>query len=267
MNQKKRKYALILGATGSFGLASAKILSKKGFDLILVYRELKSSLEIIKPEINKLKEKSDVLEFNLNIIDEDNQMRVIEELKKSSKIRNNISFLLHSIADGNLNTMFASEDNPDRKLYLQDFQHTIDSMGTSLYKWTDLLLQNDLFSSNASVLGLTSEGTKMVLKDYAAVAAAKSVMESNVKYMAIELADKGIRTNLINAGITDSKALKVFPDYDSFIEKAKQRNPNKRLTTAEDVAKVIAFMASEESEWINGSIINVDGGEQLLSIY
>jgi enoyl-[acyl-carrier-protein] reductase (NADH) len=140
-------------------------------------------------------------------------------------------------------------------------------MGTSLFQWTKLLLANNLFSNSAAVLGLTSEGTHNFFKDYAEVAAAKAVMESNIRYTAIELAKFGIRANLVNAGFTDSKALKVFPDYTKFLDKAKSRNPMGRLTSADDVAKVISFLASEDAAWINGTILTVDGGEQLLSIF
>ena len=67
--------------------------------------------------------------------------------------------------------------------------------------------------------------------------------------------------------LPSTQALKAFPNYSKFIINAKNRNPYKRLTTPDDVAKVVAFMASENSFWINGSIINVDGGEQLISFY
>jgi NAD(P)-dependent dehydrogenase (short-subunit alcohol dehydrogenase family) len=87
-----------------------------------------------------------------------------------------------------------------------------------------------------------------------------------MRYMAVELARQGIRVNLVNAGVTDTNALKVFPGYENFIRKAKERNPSGRLTTPEDVARVIAFLASEDSAWITGSVITVDGGEQLISL-
>jgi len=261
------QWAIILGGTGCFGLATAKQLAKKGFNLILIYRERKVNLEIIKPELSLLKELVQVIEFNQNANLTENQNLIIESLKTNYNLYNKISFLMHAIADGNLNSMFITSVNQETSLNSQDFSHTIDSMGTSLFQWTKLLFENNLFSSKASVLGLTSEGTKKFFKDYAAVAAAKAVMESNIRYTAIELAKFGIRANLVNAGITDTKALKVFPDYNKFLDNAKSRNPMGRLTSADDVAKVISFLASEDATWINGTIITVDGGEQLLSIF
>lgn len=267
MNYKNNYWAFILGGTGSFGLATAKLLASKGFNLILVYRERKGNLQNLSSELELLSQQCDLIQFNLNANESENQNIIIETLLKYPELKNKISFLLHAIADGNLRPLFANNDETIQELNIEDFHHTIKSMGTSLYLWTQLLFKNDFFAENSSVLGLTSEGATRFYNNYAAVASAKSVMESNMRYIAVELAKYGIRANLLNVGITDTPALKSFPDYKLFIDRAKERNPAKRLTTPEDVAKVIAFMASGDSQWINGTIITVDGGEQLISLY
>lgn len=258
-------WALILGGTGSFGLSSAKQLASKGYNLILIYRERKSNLANLNIELETLKTQCSLIEFNLNA--NDNEGLIIETLLQKPELKNKISFILHAIADGNLKPMFNQSENQKPSLNTEDFTHTIESMGTSLFHWTKLLLENNLLCHKTSVVGLTSEGTSKFFKDYAAVASAKSVLETTVRYMAIELIPFGVRANIINAGITDSKALQAFPDYERFIAKAKERNPHGRLTTPEDVSKVISFLASDDSEWINGSVITVDGGEQLISLF
>jgi len=260
-------WALILGGTGGFGLSAAKILAAKGYNLILVYRERKNKLSLYEKEFVELESQCQLLKFNLNAHEKDNQQLILETLKGEKNIKGRLTFLLHAIADGNLRPLFRELNENTPPLTTEDFNFTIKTLGTSLLEWTNLLIHYGFFSQKASVLGLTSEGSLRVLPDYAAVASAKAVMESNVRYMAVELAPKGIRVNLLNAGITDTNALKAFPDYNKFIHKAIQRNPSGRLTTPDDVAQVIAFMASEASAWITGNIITVDGGEQLISFY
>jgi enoyl-[acyl-carrier protein] reductase III len=266
MQVKDNLWALILGGTGGFGFASAKILASRGYNLVLVYRERKSQLSGFEPEVAKLRSLCNLITFNVNANDMENQNAITNSLLKQYKLKGKISFLLHAIADGNLRPLFSTKKFSVESLYADDFQHTVQTMGISLFLWTKLLYNNGLFAKQASVLGLTSEGAMKVFKDYAAVGSAKALMESTVRYMAVELAGKGIRVNLINAGITDTKALQVFPDYEKFILKAKERNPSGRLTTTGDVAKVIAFLASADSVWINGTVITVDGGEQLISL-
>jgi enoyl-[acyl-carrier protein] reductase I len=261
----KEKWAIILGGTGSFGLATAKQLVKDNFNLVLVYRERKTSLSQLEDDLLNLRNCTKTIEYNLNANLTDNKETIIKSLIEDNKLKGKISFVLHAIADGNLNSMFNSESQ--NSLKYEDFLHTIETMGLSLYDWTKRLFENGLLSNKTSIVGLTSEGTHRFFEDYAAVASAKAVMESNIKYIAVEMCKYGVRANLINAGITDTKALRSFPKYAEFIDKAKQRNPCGRLTTAEDVAKVIAFLAKEESEWINGTVLTVDGGEQLISFY
>jgi enoyl-[acyl-carrier protein] reductase III len=144
--------------------------------------------------------------------------------------------------------------------------HTINSMSLSFVKWTKKLVDFGFLSSNSRVIGFTSEGSNKVLKNYVAVGMAKSALETACKYMAVELAPLRINVNLINAGIILSKSVDLLDKNKTFILDAVKRNPFGRLTIPQDVSKVVAFLLSEDSNWITGQIITVDGGEQLLSI-
>ena len=267
MSEHHKPWALILGGTGGFGLATARILSSRGYSLALVFRERRVRLDALEPEFERFRAAGSLLLFNLNANEETTQDKVIETLLQEIGSEGSVKFLLHAIADGNLKSLFGLDASGKEAAQPYDFSRTIDAMGTGMYVWTRRLVDAGLMKGPASVVGMTSEGTFKVLPAYAAVGAAKAVLESNMKYMAAELAQSGIRVNLINAGITDTNALKVFPTYGDLLNKAGKRNPSGRLTTPEDVAPVIAFLASEDSAWITGSIITVDGGEQLISLY
>ena len=79
--------------------------------------------------------------------------------------------------------------------------------------------------------------------------------------MAVEFAPFGLKTNLIQAGITDTSSLKMIPGSEKLLEIGKSRNPMGRITNPADVANVIFLLCLDEAFWINGSIIHVDGGE------
>ena len=140
---------------------------------------------------------------------------------------------------------------------------TVKAMGTSLLDWVHDLLGRGLFTDDARILGLTSEGTTIAWKGYAAVAAAKAAMEALSRAIALELAPRGLRCNIVQAGVTDTPALRVIPGSAQIKARARQRNPFHRLTTPADVANVIALLATDEAAWINGSLIRVDGGEAI----
>jgi enoyl-[acyl-carrier-protein] reductase (NADH) len=111
---------------------------------------------------------------------------------------------------------------------------------------------------------MTSAGSTRVIPHYGPVSAAKAILESHIRQMAVELAPAGITANAILAGVTDSPALRQIPDYEKIMEVAKLRNPHKRLTQAEDVARCIAALCHPATYWLNGNTLNVDGGESIV---
>ena len=145
----------------------------------------------------------------------------------------------------------------------EDLARTIHSMGTSLLGWTQETAKLGLFAADARVIGLTSEGNSIAWKGYAAVAAAKVALESIARAIAVEMAPQGIRANVVQAGITDTPALRLIPGNVHLKANARSRNPFRRLTTPEDVANAIYLLSRDEAAWINGEIIRVDGGEHV----
>ncbi|GMR13735.1 MAG: SDR family oxidoreductase [Gemmatimonadota bacterium] len=148
----------------------------------------------------------------------------------------------------------------------EDMVRTIYAMGTSLLSWTQELLSRGLFASDARVMGLTSEGNEVAWKGYAAVAAAKVALESVSRSIAVEMAPHGIRSNIVQAGVTDTPALRMIPGSAHLKAQARTRNPFGRLTEPVDVANAIYLLSLPEAAWINGTIIRVDGGERISGV-
>ncbi len=165
--------------------------------------------------------------------------------------------------DGVQGLTTAPEYSADAFLEEEDMARTIHSMGTSLLGWTQELRERALFALDARVLGLTSEGNSVAWKGYAAVAAAKVALESVSRSIAVEMAQFGIRSNIVQAGVTDTPALRLIPGSGHLKAQARTRNPFGRLTTPEDVANAIYLLSLPEAAWINGDVIRVDGGEHI----
>ncbi|PKP22324.1 MAG: short-chain dehydrogenase [Bacteroidetes bacterium HGW-Bacteroidetes-21] len=251
--------AVILGGSGGMGLACANTLSQKGYDIIIVHRDRKSQMPEVEQAFAKIRTTGQTLTtFNANVNSTETLESVNHFVIASGQ---KVQVLIHAIADGNIGSLFEKEGG----LNLESLTHTFTSMAATFVQWTQLFFQHNLFAAGGRVIGLTSEGSYKYLTGYAAVGMAKASLESACRYMAIELAPQNITVNLINAGITNTKALAVFPEYEKLIQDAKKRNPHQRLTTPEDIAKVVSFLASDDSAWITGETIRVDGGEQLKS--
>ena len=112
---------------------------------------------------------------------------------------------------------------------------------------------------------MTSSGSKAVIPFYGAVSAAKAALESHVRQLSYELGEMEIAVNSIMAGVTDTPALRKIPGNIPMIEVAKRKNPRNRLTTPEDIAKVISVLCRDGGEWISGGILNADGGEDSVN--
>jgi NAD(P)-dependent dehydrogenase (short-subunit alcohol dehydrogenase family) len=149
----------------------------------------------------------------------------------------------------------------------EDFARTIFNMGTSLLGWVQELFNRKLFTADARVFGLTSEGNQVAWRGYAAVGAAKVALESLARSIAVEYAPYGIRCNVIQAGITETPALAAIPGSDHLKAQARMRNPYGRLTTPRDVANMIYLLSLDEAAWINGTVIRVDGGEHISGVF
>lgn len=96
------------------------------------------------------------------------------------------------------------------------------------------------------------------------MSAAKATLEAHIRQLAVELAPAVITANAILAGVTDTNALRQIPGYEKIMEVARQRNPNRRLTQPEDVARCIAALCHPATYWLTGNTLHVDGGENIV---
>lgn len=306
----KNHWALILGGSSGFGLATAKKLSRHGMSLCIVHRDRRGAMDRISMEFDEIKKLAPhFLSFNLDALSAEGRKTVIDELQTAMQPSGRIRLLFHSIAFGNLKPIapvppcrsreqtigklcaslgiepslfkeaLASLQEEDlnelspllpseygeQLIEEEDMTRTVYSMGTSLLTWTQELFQHQLFAQDARVLGMTSEGNEVAWRGYAAVSAAKVALESIVRSIAVEFAPYGIRANAIQAGITDTPALRAIPGSYQMKCSARIRNPFHRLTTPEDVADFICLMCTDEAAWVNGSLLRVDGGEHIGS--
>jgi len=116
----------------------------------------------------------------------------------------------------------------------------------------------------SSVVAISSLGSVRVLDNYALVGASKAALEALVRYLAVELAPRGIRVNAVSAGVVETGALEHFPNKEAMLEMG-IRNPVGRLVSPEDVAGLVTFLCSPEAQMIRGQTVVVDGGWSLLT--
>jgi NAD(P)-dependent dehydrogenase (short-subunit alcohol dehydrogenase family) len=295
-------WAIVLGGSSGFGLATAHKLSSHGMSVCIVHRDRRGAMARIDAEFERIRSRgTNLLTFNADALDRETRAMVLGGLREAMGPAGSVRVLLHSIAFGNLK-LVAPDERLERddlsslaaelaidRLFAggvdalhtlasppayptasfideEDLTLTIHSMGTSLLGWTQEILRGGLFADDARVFGLTSEGNQLAWKGYAAVAAAKVALESVARSIAVEMAHRGIRCNVIQAGVTDTPALRLIPGAEQLKSQARRRNPFRRLTTPQDVANAIFLLSTAEAAWITGEVIRVDGGEHISGL-
>ncbi len=257
-------WAVILGGSSGFGLAAVKKLAAHGMNVAVLYREPSAAAKKTVVALAHIAAENavSILPYNLNVLDVASRQSFIAKFNTPDK-QGRVKLLLHSVARGNLKPLAAPKGTAEEQSLLtaDDIQMTTYAMSNSLLDWTRALLDAGLFNPDTRVIGLTSEGAHKYWDAYAAVAIAKAALQSLTTYMAVEFAPYGLKTNLIQAGITNTAALQKIPGSAKLVEIAQARNPLGRMTEPQDVANAIYLLCTDEAAWINGALIHVDGGE------
>lgn len=116
------------------------------------------------------------------------------------------------------------------------------------------------FSAEASIVAVSSQGSLRVVPAYSIVGASKGALESLTRHMAVELAPRGIRVNIIAPGAVATEAWASMPDAGARLADMATRAPLGRLVTAEEVAQAVHFLCSDAARTIIGQTLTVDGG-------
>ena len=253
-------WAVILGSSSGIGKACALKLAEKGINIFGIYlRRPKNQIEILTTELESFGIK--VIFAKMSATNVEKRIEAIEKLNSLGNIR--IKIFIHSLAFGALKPFIG--DKPENAINQKQIEMTLDVMGNSLVYWCQDLFQAGLLKKGSQIFGMTSSGSKKQWKSYGAVSMAKSILESACRQIALELAPHGIAANALMAGVTDTPALRKIPGNEKMIKHAISVNPHGRLTTPEDIGYAVSLIGLNESSWITGNTIRLDGGEYITA--
>lgn len=254
------RWALVLGASSGFGEACARALAAAGYDIAGVHLDRKAGLE----QVERIK--ADIaghgrraLYFNVNAADEARRGEVLDALQADVAAHGGaVAVLMHSLAFGTLKPYIG-----DDMLSKANIEMTLDVMAHSLVYWAQDIVRRGLMPRGGRIFSMTSSGSTRVIPTYGAVSAAKSALESHTRQLALELAPHGVTVNALRGGVTQTPAAKKIPGSERLFEEGRRRNPHKRLTTPDDVARAVVALCQPGTDWVTGNVINVDGGEEI----
>jgi len=231
---------LIFGATGSIGSNLAEQLKSSGHDIHLVARN-EETVSTIANKLGCSFTVADVLEDNF-----------IEKVKADISDIKGIAYCVGSI-----------DLKPLRMVKEEDFSKC---MKLNLYSAVEIIkgYQESLKKNKGSIVLFSTVAAQRGFTNHAIIASAKAAVEGLTVSLAAEFAPN-IRVNCIAPSLTNSKIAEPMLKNKVLAEGIAKAHPLKRLGEGKDSASMAKFLISEESSWITGQIIAVDGGRSKLS--
>lgn len=250
MGKLSNKIALITGSTRGMGSAIAKLFAKEGAKVVVTGRDEKAGEEVVQEISRKggsaLFVKADISspKANRRLVD-----KTIAQFGQLDILVPNAGMLgLGSVTE------------VDEEVWHQTLDTNLNAVFYLLRAAIPEMQEND---STGSVVVTGSIAAHKGFPNHAAYCASKGAVESLVRQAAVDYAPH-IRINMVQPGPVETKLYKdsavAFPNPDTVLDEVPQSLPMQRTGTPEDIAQAVLFLASNDSSWMTGSIITIDGG-------
>ena len=239
------KCALITGATRGIGKQIAITLAKQGYNIALNYRKENEELENTKKEIEEigvqvLAVKGDVTNFEEC---ENFVKQVIERFGQIDVLVNNAGI---------------TKDMLLMRMKKEDFEQVIDTNLVGTFNVTKNVVPYMMKARSGRIINISSVVGISGNAGQTNYSASKAGIIGFTKSLAKEIASRNILVNAVAPGFIETNMTDVLKD--DVKQEIAKNIPLKRMGTAQDVANVVKFLASDDSSYITGQVINVDGG-------
>ncbi|HLJ72296.1 MAG TPA: SDR family oxidoreductase [Roseiarcus sp.] len=241
---------LIAGGTKGIGLAVAKAFAPEAGDVFLGYHSDDEAAQEAAASVEAAGGRPHLVKADVAAPE---GCAAMAEAVRTSAGR--LDQLVHCAVDAYASSALGAD--PAR------FARAISANGASLLYLVQAALP--LMPRGASIFYLTSRGGRIVVPNYAAVGVAKALAESLMRYLAVELAPKGVRINAVAPAIVETDAVRALfgGEAANLVRAAAEHNPSGRGVTDADYTNLMRWLASPEATFIQGQVIFVNGGANL----
>ena len=239
------KVALITGATRGIGKQIAITLAKEGYNIALNYRTQNDDLYSTKKEIENLNVKCLAVQGDVSNYEEcENFVKnIIEQFGRIDVLVNNAG---------------VTKDMLLMRMKKEDFEQVIDINLIGTFNVTKNVINYMLKSRNGRIINISSVVGISGNAGQTNYSASKAGIIGFTKSLAKEVASRNILVNAVAPGFIQTNMTDVLKD--EVKDEIAKNIPLKRMGTAQDVANVVKFLASDDSSYITGQVINIDGG-------
>lgn len=234
---------LVTGGTRGIGLAIANRLVRDGAGrVVLGYMRNDAAAEAAAAELGKAGVEVDLVRGNVA------SESTIVKLAAAGPYR----VVVHNAATG--------VSRPALETTNKHWDWTVNANARSMLALTRATAP--AMETGSAIVAISSLGSQRVLDNYILIGTSKAALESVMRYLAVELAPRGIRVNAVSAGVVDTEALEFFPNKEEMLATV-DRTPAGRLVEPDDVAAAVSFLCSGDAAMVCGQTLVVDGGFSL----
>jgi len=245
------KTVLIIGSTGGIGMQTARTLATEGYNLILHYHSNKAKVDQLKQELEGLSDKKIVI-VKADIIKNNDVANMLSEIKRYfTKISGFVNASTLHFGNIKLKNIEWSDISSQIEINIKANLNIVQGI-------TPLMQENKY----GKIVFMTTQYTEQMPAELIHYIAAKSALNGFAKALAVELAPKGIRVNLVSAGMTNTNLISDIPEKVKLITAA--RTPLRRLAEPQDIADTISYLVSEKSDFLTGETVRVNGGQVMI---
>ena len=237
----KNKNIIVTGATGGIGSAIVESLINQGANVLATGTKIEK-LEALKKRFNKL----NIIQFDISNHD------------KIEEFINDASNKLGDRLDCIVNNAGITKDNLTIRMSFEEWSKVIDINLTSTFLMSKFSIKKMLKNKSGKIINITSVVGHTGNIGQANYTASKAGIVAMSKSLAIEYAKKNINVNCISPGFIDTAMTEKIDE--KFKESIISKIPSNRLGSPEDIANAVIFLISDQSNYINGETIHVNGG-------
>ncbi|PSL43650.1 enoyl-[acyl-carrier protein] reductase III [Salsuginibacillus halophilus] len=247
-----RPVALVTGSSRGIGRTIALKLAERGYDLVINYARSKSAAQETAEEVKALGVEALLVKANVG-----KREKIQEMFQHVEEHYGRLDIFVNNAASGVL--------RPAMELEESHWDWTMDINSKALLFCAQESARLMEQSEGGQIVSLSSLGSQRYLENYTAVGVSKAALEALTRYLAVELAPKGIRVNAVSGGAVDTDALTHFPNRDELLQATAERTPAGRIVREDDLAEAAMFLLSPSADMVRGQTLVVDGGISLLT--
>ena len=244
MTNLKNKTAIVTGASRGLGRTIAKILAQNGANVIVNYANNEEQANEVVSEISNSGGQAFAIQADISKPIEITKLfdQTIEKYGQIDIVINNAGIMI---------TKFTKDTTED------DFDKTFSVNAKSVF--FSMKEASTKMANNGRVINISSSVTRVMFPTYGVYSASKSAVEQMTKVFAKEIGSKGITANTVSPGPMNTE-LFLQGKSEEVIQRIASLTAFNRIGETADIAPIILFLASEESQWVTGQNLGINGG-------